>query len=202
MKIFFYIAILASASFAQGSDPPSQQASTLIDARDHLGTIQSYIVGRERNLVMRDKSHCMFGCPQDPAKAKRAQQSNRVTGVQKKTELPLQEIVDALPVTMIDTLGDRVVMTGAPPFSKGQTLELDYKGEKVVLIFEGSRSTGAYFRDAKTKKLKAHQISRLAKGITQGAPKRSFAGGIHKEGSDGPKKITLDFTNSGGPPPN
>ena len=205
MKNFLTLVIFASTALAQGNSPASKEAVVVLDARDQLPAIANYIHGRKEHLAMRDRAYDIFGLPQDPKKARRAQQGSKVAAAKPKVELPLQEIVDALPVTMIDTLGDRVVMSGAPPFSKGETLELDYKGQKVILIFEGSRSSGAYFRDAQSKKLRAHKMTRLPKGIQQGNNKQFTAGGIHKEGSDGPKKIKLDLNfppGPGGPGPN
>ena len=205
MKNFLYIAIFATASLAQGNVLKSEGASELVDARDELGAISTYISGREQRLMMRGKDFDIFGRPQDPRRAQQANQAGKVAAVKQKVELPLQQIVDALPVTMIDTLGDRVVMSGAPPFKVGQTLELNYQGEKVVLIFEGARSNGAYFREQKSKKLKIHKMTRLAKGITKGNKETFIAGGIQKEGSNQPQKINLDMNMSrgpGGPGPN
>ena len=199
MKTFLSIAILAFPALAQGNNSQSGNAGGLVDARDELSSVTTYIQDREKKFAIQGKTFDMFGLPQNPRKAQQAQQARKVATAAPKVALPLQEIVDALPVTMIDPMSDKVVLRGAPPFSKGQTLELVYHGQKVVLIFEGSRANGAYFRDMKSRKLKLHRMMQLPKGIKPGNDKRLIAGGIRKQNDSQHQKIELNLTLPGGP---
>ena len=199
MKIFLSIALLTSTSFAQEMSSKGEEVAAFIDARDELGSIETYIDGREKVFAIQGKSNDMFGLPQDPKKAQQVQQVTRAAVSEPTVALPLQEIVDALPVTMIDPAGDRVIMSGAPPFSKGQTFELNYRGRPVVLIFEGSRTNGAYFREMKSRKLKLHRMMKLPKGIKKGVHGQAIAKGINRVNPNQPEKFMLDINVSGGP---
>ncbi|MGJ8725557.1 MAG: hypothetical protein ACSHYB_13445 [Roseibacillus sp.] len=201
MKNLLYTLIFASASFAQAAEQKSGEMTLSIDARDELGAIDDFIEGRKELLAIQGKEFDMFGRPQDPKKAKLSKQKKVVAVVQPKPTIPLQRILDALPVTMIDPMGDRVVLSGVPPLSKGETLELAFQGQTVVLRFEGSRSTGAYFREMKSKKLGLRKMTRLPKGIKQGSHGQSIAGGIHEVDTSQPKNIKLDLNLPGGPGP-
>ena len=191
---------LACTSLGANTQQPGE--SHLVDARDQLGTISKYIAERKANFAIEGMHMDMFGKPQDPKRAQVIQQQKKVAVTKTDTKIPLQEILNALPITMIDPLGDRVVLKGNPPMSKGETLALSFQGQSVILRFEGSRSTGAYFREMKTKKLGLRKMIRLPKGIKQGSHGKSLAGGIHEENSDKPRQIKLDLNFPGSAPPN
>ena len=106
---------------------------------------------------------------------------------------------------MIDPLGDRVLLSGTPPIRKGETLELAYQGQKVLLKFEGARSNGAYFRDVKTKKLGLRTMTKLAAGIQKGNHTQKVPGAIREINLNQPQRpipINLNSVSSAGRRPN
>lgn len=176
--------------------------SGLSDARDNLGTIDQFIANKKSLFAITGQKKDIFGRSQDPKKAAVEQRAKEVTAVKPKASIPLQQILDALPVTMIDPLGDRVVLTGSPPISKGETLELAFQGQTVMLRFEGARSTGAYFREMKSKKLGLRKMTRLPKGIKSGNQKMEIAEGVHHLIPNKPQNIKLDLNLGGSSRPN
>lgn len=180
MKIPVIALTLCLGSIAQAQSPDTG----LKDARDHLDKIDEFIATKRSNLVTNGATNGIFGRPQNPKKA-RVEKKTRVAAIEKpKAQLPLQKIVDALPVTLVDPVHDRVVLSGAPPLRVGEKLELAYEGRKVILKFEGSRSQGAYFREEMSKKLALHKMTRLPKGIA--------LGNKSQKGSDAIRKIDLN----------
>lgn len=193
-KLTLLLALATSMSSLTFVSGQNSEDAGLSDARDHLGTISNFIADKKGRLAIRNQKVDMFGLPQDPKKAKAIQQQKKVEVAKIEPTIPLQKVLDALPITMIDPMGDRVVMKGAPPIRKGETLELAFGGQTIMLRFEGARSTGAYFREMKTKKLGLRKMKRLPAGIKRGIePERPIAGGIHQVDENKPQTIKMDL---------
>lgn len=185
------VVFCSSLAFAQGE---ANAEESLSDARDHLREIKTFIAGKKSALAISGQKMDMFGKPQDPQKAavERKKKAVAVSNPQ-SAEIPLQRIVDALPVTMIDPLGDRVLMNGAPPIRAGETLEMAFQGQKLLLRFEGARSTGAYFRDVKSKKLALRKMTRLPNGVHRGIKATDSTDSIQKIEPDKAMTIKVDL---------
>ncbi|GHC40727.1 hypothetical protein [Roseibacillus persicicus] len=178
-KVFSILATFAISSPALAQGANASKGKVLVDARDQIGAIQEYISQQKSKLAIQGKSTDIFGLPQDPKKAKAiAVATTKRTEVVKKPTLPLQRVLDALPLTMMDPVGNRIIINGSPPIKAGENLELAVGGETVLLRLEGVRSNGAYFRDMKTKKLGLRSMTKLPKGIQRGGTR-----------SNGPKEI-------------
>lgn len=178
-KVFSILATFAISSPALAQGANASKGKVLVDARDQIGAIQEYISQQKSKLAIQGKSTDIFGLPQDPKKAKAiAVATTKRTEVVKKPTLPLQRVLDALPLTMMDPVGNRIIINGSPPIKAGENLELAVGGETVLLRLEGVRSNGAYFRDMKTKKLGLRSMTKLPEGIQRGGTR-----------SNGPKEI-------------
>jgi multidrug efflux pump subunit AcrB len=190
LTVILFFGAVFSSSLLVSAQVPSQASTELSnDARDHLNDIDRFIAQRKSSFAISGKKMDVFGLPQDPKKAQAEKEKvAKVAKAKPKPSVPLQKIVDALPVTLIDPVHDRVVLSGAPPLQVGETLELAYKGQTIMLRFEGSRSSGAYFRDMKSQELRLRQMTRLPKGISKG--------NTNQTGNDAIRKIDLNKTQS------
>ena len=192
--------VAVTSSFAQGGTAVST------DARDHLGAVEQFVNAKKKELATARLQTCIFGCPQDPVKARRQIAKEAPKRLQQaRAEVPLSDVLNALPLTLIDPVGKRVIMTGAPPIKVGETLEVAFGSDVILLRLEEVRSQGAYFRDMKTKKVDLCSLSKLPSGISQNNGKGTAGNGIHRVSPNKPKSIKLDLGSanlaSQGPPP-
>lgn len=173
--------LLTSASLlgsTQGQDAATQ---VFKDPRDFLGSIESYISERKEGLAMKGRSRDIFGLHQDPVQAKAQEVASAPKPVAfQKPAIPLQAVVDAIPITLVDSRNGRVVMQGSPPLNKGEVVEVAVGTETVRLRLEGVNANGAYFRDLKTQQLGLRSNRRQAEGIARIAGTREVPSSIQK----------------------
>lgn len=176
-------------SFAQA------QEVTVEDARDHLSDTAAYISEKRSKLTISPNGIDIFGRPQNLQKAKLANSNrgtNTVTPAAPKREIPFQNIVDELPITLMNPVDDLVILEGAGAIRAGQIVEFPYDGKPVQLRFEGVRAKGAYFRDLESRKLVLRSNKRLGEGIKAGN-KRSTAKGIRELATDRAAPIPIQL---------
>ena len=161
--------LVLSSLIALGQEEGNKVAS-IEDAKDFLGNTSSYVAKKRISLAIQSQTFDIFGKPQNPQKERQRIQvrEKQVAQAPKEQSVPAQNIVDALQLTMIDTLNDQVILDGVGSVKAGQTLEFAIDGEAVAIRFEGARPQGAYFRDVRTKKLLLRPMTKLAQGILKG----------------------------------
>lgn len=198
MTLFTLATALLVANSTFGQNGASSSAVVLVDARDHIGSIQDYISQQKANLAIGGKEKDIFGLPQDPKKAKALEVATKAPEREvKKPTLPLQRVLDALPLTMMDPVGNRVIVNGKPPLRAGENLELTVAKETLTLRLEGVRSNGAYFRDLSTGELGLRSMTKLPEGIQRGGVRPDGPKEIQRIDLDQPQaiKVNLDLAN-------
>ena len=187
MKNKILTTILAGASLLQGSSDDFR------DARDHLGETKNFISQKRSKLAIQSRPLDIFGLPQNPKKVRELEKKVHAQPVAQARKIPFQQIIDTLPVTLMNPGSDLLILEGTGSVRAGRTLEFNYEGKQVQLRLEGVRANGAYFRDLESKKLLLLSNQRLPKGIKRGNKNSSEGNGIARVGSKNSAPIQIDL---------
>lgn len=192
MKTLRTLPILASSFFASLGLVGAQEVDLNDDPRDLLAHIPAYVQDKEAKMLLNSVEIDVFGLPQDlkAIEEKKAEVKQQVA--QRKAGPAINQVLKALPMTLIDPVGNRIVLDGGPPLRAGETLEVSFGGLNVRLRLDGVRSQGAYFTDLDSGDHGLRPMTRLATGIAVAGGRSAPYKGIQNAGSQQPRRIEIE----------
>lgn len=162
------------------------------DPRDLLAYIPAYVQDKESKMLINSTDLDIFGLPQDLKAIEQKKAEAKERTVAKKAGPAINRVLVALPMTLIDPVGNRIVLDGGPPLRAGETLEVNFGGSNVRLRLDGVRSQGAYFTDLDTGDRGLRPMTRLAAGIAKAGGRTAPSQGIQLAGSNQPRRIEIE----------
>lgn len=193
MKNTSPLSLLLLSSFAALGSLGAEEVDLNGDPRDLLAYIPAYVQDKESKMLLNSAGIDIFGLPQDLKAVEQENVTAKRRTVAKKAGPAIDRVLGALPMTLIDPVGNRIVLDGGPPLRAGETLEVNFGGRNVRLRLDGVRSQGAYFTNLDTGDRGLRPMTRLASGIAKAGGRTAPSKGIQRAGSNQPRRIEVEL---------